>query len=289
MRGGPNADPSGVVAGRVTPPGARPRLPLAHAVALGALQGPAELLPVSSSGHIALVPALLGWPYDGLEPEVRKAFEVALHAGTAAALTLALRAEVAEVVGGLGPRRALGAGLAFLPPALAAWALEAPIERRLGSVRSVALAQVVAGAALGLADRRPADRPLTDAGLLDHLLVGLGQATALAPGVSRGGASLTALRLRRVERPAAHRLSRHAALPIILAATALKGTRLARTGLPPGLAGPFAAGTLAAFGSTLASARLIPRMDRARSYAPFALYRIGLGCASLCMRQSAHA
>ena len=107
------------------------------------------------------------------------------------------------------------------------------------------------------------------------------RATALAPGVSRGGASLTALRLRRVERPAAHRLSRHAALPIILAATALKGTRLARTGLPPGLAGPFAAGTLAAFGSTLASARLIPRMDRARSYAPFALYRIGLGCVAL--------
>jgi undecaprenyl-diphosphatase len=234
------------------------------------------------------VPALLGWPYPTLEPEVRKAFEVALHAGTGLALTVALRAEVAEVLRELAPRRALGAALAFAPPAVAAWRLEGPIERRLGSARSIAVAQVGAGALLALADRRPADRPLEAAGLLDHLLVGLGQATALAPGVSRGGASLTALRLRRLERPAAHRLSRHAALPIILAAAGLKGARLARTGLPPGLVAPFAAGTVAAFASTIASTRLIPRMDRARSYAPFALYRIALGSVGLGVRRSSH-
>jgi undecaprenyl-diphosphatase len=236
---------------------------------------------VSSSGHIALVPSLLGWSYRELGPDVRKAFEVALHAGTAAALSLALRDEVLEVVRDLRPERVLGASLAFLPPALAAAAWERPIEERLGSPRSVARAQVVAGVLLGLADRRPADRPLASAGALDHLLVGLGQAAALAPGVSRGGASLTALRLRRLERPAAHRLSRHAALPIILAAAGLKGARLARTGLPPGLRAPFAVGTLAAFASTALGARLIPRMDRARSYAPFALYRVALGALAL--------
>ena len=69
-------------------------LPLRHAVALGLLHGPAELLPVSSSAHITLVPWLLGWPYAELDPELRKAFEVVLHAGTAAALLIALRHEI---------------------------------------------------------------------------------------------------------------------------------------------------------------------------------------------------
>jgi undecaprenyl-diphosphatase len=250
-------------------------------VALGALQGPAELLPVSSSGHIVLVPELLRWPYGTLDPALRKAFEVALHAGTAAALSIALRDEVAEVLVTLRVRRLLGIALAFVPPAAAAFEWERPIEERLGSARSVAWAQLLAGAALGAADRRPAERPFAAAGLLDHALVGMGQAAALVPGVSRGGASLTALRLRRFERPAAHRLSRHAALPVILAAAGLKGARLARRGLPPGLRAPFAAGAAAAFASTALSARLIPRMDAAPSYLPFALYRVGIGVLTL--------
>jgi undecaprenyl-diphosphatase len=67
-------------------------LPLRHALALGALHGPAELLPVSSSAHVALVPQLLGWPYADLPPDVRKAFEVALHTGTFAGLVALLPA-----------------------------------------------------------------------------------------------------------------------------------------------------------------------------------------------------
>jgi undecaprenyl-diphosphatase len=101
--------------------------------------------------------------------------------------------------------------------------------------------------------------------------------------VSRNGATLTAARLLRFERSAANRLSRHAALPIILAATALKGYRLARRGLSPDEAGPFAAGLGAAFASTLASSRLVARMDAARSYAPLAAYRVALGVASLAL------
>src|SRR5919204_3668666 len=72
------------------------RLPLQHAIALGAIQGPTELLPVSSSGHLTLVPAMLGWRYRELDPEIRKSFEVALHAGGAAALLIGLRREVAD-------------------------------------------------------------------------------------------------------------------------------------------------------------------------------------------------
>jgi undecaprenyl-diphosphatase len=236
-------------------------------------------LPVSSSGHLALLPQLLGWDYGELDPELRKSFEVALHAGTAAALAIALRGEVAEVLRELDARRLAGVALTFAPAALVAGLFERAIEERLGSLRSVALAQLVGGAALALADLCPTDR--SAAGALDHLLIGCGQASALAPGVSRNGATLTAARLLRFDRRTASVLSRHAALPVIAGAAGLKGVRLARRGLAPELRGPFLAGAAAAFASTLASRRLIGVMDRARSYRPFAAYRVALGTIAL--------
>jgi undecaprenyl-diphosphatase len=224
-----------------------------------------------------LVPALFGWSYSDLDDELRKSFEVALHAGTAAALLIALRREVADVLRELDGRRLLRHALTFLPPAAAAFLFERPIEERLGSPRGVAAAQIAGGAALAVADLRPVDRAHDDATTRDALLIGLAQACALAPGVSRNGATLTAARLLRFERPAANRLSRHAALPIILAAAGLKGVRLWRRGLAPGIP----AGAVAAFASTLASSPLVRLVDGARSYAPFAAYRVALGAVSL--------
>jgi undecaprenyl-diphosphatase len=266
----------------------RRRLPLPQAIALGALQGPAELLPVSSSGHLVLVPAVLGWSYVELDDELRKSFEVALHAGTAAALLIALRHEVAEVLRELDGARLTRHLLTFLPPGAAAFAFERPIEQRLGSARGVAVAQVAAAAVLALADRRPATRPHEQARAADALALGMAQACALAPGVSRNGATLTAARFLRFERRAANHLSRHAALPIILAAAGLKGARLARRGLPSGLAAPFALGAVAAFASTLASTRLVAVVDGARSYLPFAAYRAGLGAVALIRLNGGH-
>ena len=228
-----------------------------------------------------LVPALLGWSYVELDDELRKSFEVALHAGTAFALLIALRHEVVEVVRELDGRRLVRHALEFAPPGLAALAFERPIERRLGSARGVAMAQVAGGIGLAAADRCAAVRPHDDARAGDALAIGLAQACALAPGVSRNGATLTAARLLRFERPAANRLSRHAALPIILAAAGRKGYRLSRRGLPRSLAAPFAAGAAAAFGSTLLSSRLVPLVDGARSYLPFAAYRVTLGTLAL--------
>ena len=248
-----------------------------HALALGALQGPTELLPVSSSGHLTLVPALLGWSYTRLDPDLRKAYEVALHAGAGAALGIVLRGEVLEVTRDLDRRRAVRLALTFVPPAAAGVLIEQTIEERLGTPAGVAAAQVVAGLALAAADRRMAARVHEDAGPVDGVLIGLAQAAALAPGVSRNGATLTAARLRRFDRRSANRLSRHAALPLTVGAAALKGHRLARHGLPAGLAAPFAAGTAAAFASTLACSRLVGLVDGARSYAGFAAYRVTLG------------
>lgn len=251
-------------------------LPLRHALALGVLHGPAELLPISSSGHITLVPWLLRWPYAELDPELRKAFEVALHAGTAAALLIGLRDEVGEAARGLDRRRIELIVLSFAPAGIAAFAFERPIERRLGTPATIAAGLVLGSLAMALADRAPQERLREDAGWRDALALGLAQATALVPGVSRNGATLAAARARGFTREDANALSRHVALPIIVAATVLKGTRLLRRGLPPQTRAAFAIGTAASFASTLGSTWLIRQVERDRSLAPYAAYRLGL-------------
>jgi undecaprenyl-diphosphatase len=234
---------------------------------LGALQGPAELLPVSSSGHLALVPRLLGWDYSELPADARKTFEVALHAGSAPALALALRGELFR-----SPHLQ---ALTFLPPALVGLALERPIERRLGGLRSVALAQIAGGLALLLADRRPELRSAATPS--DHLCVGFAQAAALVPGVSRSGAALTVARLRGLSRPASAALALRAALPVTLGAGLLKGTRAVQDGVPRELRLPAAVGAGAALVSALAALPLA----RATRWRGVAVYRVALGACAL--------
>jgi undecaprenyl-diphosphatase len=247
-----------------------------QALALGVLHGPAELLPISSSGHIALVPWLLSWDYVELDHELRKAFEVVLHAGTAAALLVMLREEVGEALGGLDRRTVSLIALSFAPPALVGYAFERPIERSFGTPPTIAAGLIAGSVAMAWADRSPQQRDHWQASARDALWLGVGQACALIPGVSRNGATLAAARLRRFTREDANRLSRHVALPVIVGATALKSVRLFRRGLPPRAALPFAAGAAAAFGSTLGSTWLIRQVERDRSLLPYAIYRIGL-------------
>jgi undecaprenyl-diphosphatase len=252
-------------------------LPLRQAVALGLLHGPAELLPVSSSGHTTLVPWLLGWGYSRLDPELRKAFEVALHAGTAAALLIGLHEEVGDALRHIDGRRVTIVALSFAPPALAGYTLERPIERRLGTPTTIAVGLLLGSAAMAIADRHGAqNRRRDDAGAADALWLGVAQACALVPGASRNGMTLAAARARGFAREDANALSRHVALPIIVGATVLKGARLARRGLPGGMAARFAAGAGAAFASTLASTWLIRQVERDRSLAPYAVYRAAL-------------
>jgi undecaprenyl-diphosphatase len=252
------------------------RLSLAQAVFLGALHGPAELLPISSSGHVAVVPWLLGWSYDELDPELRKSLEVVLHAGTAAALLVTLRDEVDEALRGMNPHRLALIALSFVPPAIVGFVLERPIERHLGTPPTVATGLLAGSVAMALADRAPQTRSHGEAEIKDALWLGFAQACALVPGVSRNGATLAAARMRRFTREEANRLSRHVALPLIAGATALKMIRLRRRGLPPGARGAFAAGTAASFASTLGSTWLIRQVERDRSLMPYAVYRSAL-------------
>lgn len=254
-------------------------LTVAQAAALGVMHGPAELLPISSSGHTTLVPWLARWDYAGMDPELRKSFEVALHAGTAAALLIGLRREVGEAVHGFDMRRAALVAWSFGPPAVVGLALERPIERRLGTPPTIAGALIVGSLAMLAGDRAPQRRRREEAGWRDGLALGLAQACALVPGISRNGATLAAARARGFRREDANQLSRHVALPVIVGATLLKGTRLARRGLPEGAAGILAAGAGASFLSTLFSTRVIRAVERDRSPAPWALYRIALAAA----------
>jgi undecaprenyl-diphosphatase len=230
---------------------------LAETFALGLLQGPVELLPVSSSAHVGLL-----LPRE-LSPAARKEIEVALHLGTAVALALSDRRR---------PRWALLAA-ATVPPALAGLAFERFVEERLGTPRSIAAGLLLGAAAMVAADRVPARR--TEPSLADGLLLGLAQTVALIPGVSRSGATRTVARARGFDRAAAADLSREVALPVLAGAAALKGYRLLRRRGP---AGRLAVGAAAAAVSTRAALRL-ERTDA--PLAAWAGYRVLLAAAIL--------
>jgi undecaprenyl-diphosphatase len=257
--------------------GREPGLSISHAAVLGAIQGPSELLPVSSSAHLSLVPWLAGWPWHELEPESRKSFEIALHAGGAAALLVGQRRMIAAELRAFDTRRATVVLLSFLPPAIVGYGLERRIETQLGGPAPTAAGLIAGAIAMAVADRRPQRRGPGDASAVDGLALGLGQATALASGVSRNGATLAAARWREFTREQANLLSRTVALPVIAGATALKATRLRRRGVERRLARAMATGVAASFVSTLASQKLIAQVERDRALWPYAAYRIALG------------
>jgi len=256
-------------------------IPPRRALALGVVQGPAELLPVSSSAHIVLIPWLAGWDWDGLDPELRKSFEVALHAGAAAALLIGQRQTIAEELRAFDRRRGLVLLLSFLPAAAAGYGLERQIEQRLGGPRATAIGLLAGAAAMLVADSRPRLRGRGEAGPADGLALGVAQAAALAPGISRNGMTLAAARWRGFSRDQANLLSRTVALPIIVGAALLKGVRLGRRGVEPELRRAMAIGMAASFASTLASQRLIRLVERDRALWPYAAYRAVLAAAVL--------
>ena len=257
------------------------RIPAHRALALGIVQGPAELLPVSSSAHIVLVPWLAGWDWEEIDPELRKSFEVALHTGAALALLIGQRQMIVAELREFDRRRALLLVLSFLPAAVVGYAFERPIEQRLGGPRATAIGLLAGAATMLIGDRFPQRRGRGEATARDGLALGLAQAAALAPGVSRNGVTLAAARARGFSRDQANLLSRTIALPIIVGATGLKGARLAKRGASPGMRRSMAIGIGASFASTLASQRLIRLVERDRALWPYAAYRAGLAAAVL--------
>jgi len=254
----------------------RDGLTTARAACLGAIQGPTELLPVSSTAHLRIVPWLLGWDLDEVGPEDRKAFEVAVHGGAALALLIGQRRLIADELRRLDRRRVAVIALSFLPAVAIGLALEEQIDRRLGGPRSTAAGLIAGSAAMLIADSRPQTRGAGEATALDGLAIGFAQAAALIPGVSRNGSTLAAARARGFSRAQANLLSRTVALPVITAAAVRKAARLRRRGASAGLVRSAGAGVAVAFASTLASQGLIRLVERDRALWPYAAYRAGL-------------
>jgi undecaprenyl-diphosphatase len=224
-----------------------------------------------------MIPRLAGWDWEALDPELRKSFEIALHAGAALALIVTRRTEIADEVREFDSRRAAVLILSFLPAAFAGYRFERLIEARLGGPRSTAAGLIGGAVLMAVADLRPQQRGRGDAGPADGLALGLAQAAALMPGVSRNGATLTAARLRRFSRDQANLLSRTVALPVILGAVALKGSRLAGRGITRRQKKWLAVGVATSFLSTLASNGLIAMVERDRALLPYSAYRFGFG------------
>ena len=258
-----------------------------QAFVLGVVQGFTELLPISSSGHLILVPWLGEWTYLEQHPDFNKTFDVALHLGTLIAVVayfwediVALVAAWFRSVGHRGirsteERTAWGVFAATIPAALAGALGESVVEKRLGEPWQIALFLAVFGVLLWLADRRPQQRKISDLRLGQAIVIGVAQAAALAPGVSRSGVTITMARALRFDRDAAARFSFLLLVPVVLGAVLYKGlTDVVLGELPDGWVGPFLVGTLAAAGSGLIAIEALLGYVRRHDYSIFVVYRI---------------
>jgi len=266
-----------------------------QALILGVTQGATELLPVSSSGHLILVPWAAGWGYLESHPDFNKTFDVALHLGTLVAVIIYFWEDVVRLVGawfGSIRRRAIRTvdervawfeAVATLPAAIAGAAGEDFIEKKLGNPWQIAILLAVFAVFLWLADRVSPRRTIEQIGWKGALGVGLAQCLALMPGVSRSGVTITAGRLLRLDRDRAARLSFLLLIPIVFGASVLKGFKdiVFGNGLPSGSAGPFIVGMLAAAVVGLAAIWALLGYVRRHTYSLFVLYRLALAASIL--------
>lgn len=246
-------------------------VPLAEVVALGALHGACELVPVSSSAHAALVPWLARWDVARLGGEDAKALAVALHAGSAVALAWAWREDA------LAAARAPGFSLAATAiPVAVGLALGDRVKRHLGGPATTA-AGLAAGALASLAaggSSRGGSSATRAATSIDGVAIGLAQAAALWPGVSRTGAAIAAARARGHAPDQAAALARQAALPVLIGATLHEAALLlrretTRTHVTKLVVGACASGAV----TRLAAA---PAGSAAERQTPWALERLAL-------------
>jgi len=261
-----------------------------HAAVLGTVQGLTEVLPISSSAHLILIPRFLKWPESGLT------FDVALHVGTFLALMLYFWRDILELVGNFvsachGGVNTQAKRLPFyiiaatIPAALVGKTLEAPIEEIFRkSPAIIAALLILFGLLLAFADSAGVKRWRIDRiNLKFALLIGLAQCLALLPGVSRSGITITAALLLGFQRESAARFSFLLSLPIVAGAAVLKMGHLLKTGIPADEVVPLVIGisTSAVFGF-LSVAFLFKLVQRDSLY-PFVWYRLLVGGGALAL------
>ncbi len=258
-----------------------------QALVLGIVQGLTELLPISSSGHLILVPWLGEWTYLERHDSFNQTFDVGLHLGTLAAVAAYFRRDVlaltrawlssvrARAVSTPEQHVAWLVAVATVPAALVGALGEGLIAERLGEPWQIAIFLALFALVLWLADRREPHRELSQLSMGTALVVGLAQTLSLAPGVSRSGITISAGRLLGLDRDAAARFSFLLLMPITLGAVVFKGISDVLLGeLPPGSVGPFVVGTLAAGASGLVAISALLGYVRRHDYSLFVVYRL---------------
>ena len=266
-----------------------------HAIVLGIVQGLTEFLPISSSGHLVIVPWIFGWnDYDS--QATAKAFDTALHLGTLAAVLIYLRKDlIVNVTQGTqlifnrkqpatnAGRRAWLLVLSAVPAGIVGAAFEEKITEKLGSPALIGVSLIIFGVVLIWADRRATAkshiRTVDSLTLRNALVIGAAQVLALNPGTSRSGITITAARLSGYSRDAAARLSFLMSVPIISGAVVFKLAKLVRDGIPEGLLVPMLVGIIVAGVSGWIAMWSMIRLVRTKTFAPYVFYRciIGVG------------
>ena len=267
---------------------------LFEAAILGIVQGLTEFLPISSSGHLILVPWLFNWHFLLANPDLNKTFDVALHLGTFVAVVLYFWREIVKLIAAwlrsIAARSLADpeAKLAWLllvstvPAALVGVAFESFITDTLGKPWMIAVAMIVFAGFMYLVDHMARlDRDLTSLGWLGALLIGVAQALALLPGVSRSGVTMMAGLLLRFDRESAARYSFLLSVPVIGGAAAYKSLEVVKNGLPAGTQTPFLAGMVAAMLSGIAAIWFTLAYLKRHNFDLFVVYRIVVGVAVL--------
>jgi undecaprenyl-diphosphatase len=267
-------------------------VPVLHAIVLGIVQGLSEFLPISSSGHLILVPELFDWTELTDHPSLNKTFDVALHVGTFVGAAWYFRHDLARYISAawrsvrqrtirtVDERMAWLLLVSAIPGAIVGATLEGVIEDNLGQPVLIGVMLIVFGVVLLFADRLPARRHQDDFRLRDALLMGTAQAVALQPGVSRSGITISMGRWLAFDRGAAARLSFLMSLPIIAGAGLFEGAEvIANGGIPDDYVAPFVWGMLAAAVSSFLVIGWLLRFLQTRSFAPFVVYRVVVGAA----------
>ena len=261
---------------------------IVQAIVLGVVQGLTEFLPISSSGHLILVPAVLGWDDPFLDSLT---FSVMLHLGTLGALLVYFWRDWLRLVpaglatfrdrsfAGDPDRRLAWLIIATMLPAIVVGLLfDDFIEANVRTAGTVAVLLLVGAAILWFADHLGrTDRHIADLTFPQAFGIGVAQAAALFPGVSRAGISISAGRLIGLDRPDAARFSFLMAAPIIAGAGAWETLKLLRGGTDVAIqAGPLLAGMVAAFVAGLAAIAFLLRWVAGHRLDIFVWYRIGL-------------
>lgn len=262
-------------------------MPILHAIVLGITQGLSEFLPISSSGHLLIVPWLFGWDDFAGQPSLEKAFDVALHLGTLVAAVAYFRADIVRYVkAGLSrsERHTTDGRVAWLLvvatiPAAVTGALFADvIEEKTGAIWMVGTMLIVFGLVLAWADRRRGVRTIDDVRLRDALYMGAGQALALQPGVSRSGVTMTVGRMVGLGRESAARFAFLMSIPITAGALLFKAADVwGQGGIPDGFVAPFAWGIVASGITGWLAVWGTLRLVRTHTFTPFVIYRVSLG------------